>query len=61
MSIEREFRRFANRKRMKEERKRTTCRHCKNKLLEKPGYGLVCPECGWMKQESAGGEDNAAD
>ncbi len=47
MSIEREFRRFANRKKRKEERKRTTCRYCKAKLIDKPGYGLVCPECGW--------------
>lgn len=50
MSVEREFRRFANRKRMKEEGKRTRCKKCKSKLLEKPGYGLVCAECGWMPQ-----------
>lgn len=47
MSLEREFRRFANRKKPKNEKKRTTCRYCKFKLIEKPGYGLVCPECGW--------------
>ena len=47
MSLEREFRRFANRKKMKEERKRTTCKRCKGKLIEKHGYGIVCPECGW--------------
>ena len=49
MSIEREIRRFANRKKRKEERKRTTCRHCKGKMIEKPGYGLICPECGWER------------
>lgn len=30
---------------------RTTCPKCHSKLLEKPGYGLVCAECGWWKNE----------
>ena len=30
---------------------RTTCPKCHTKLIEKPGYGLVCMECGWMKRE----------
>lgn len=58
MSIEREIRRFANRKKRKEERKRTTCKYCKSKLIDKLGYGLVCPECGWGAVRS---EENAAD
>lgn len=52
MSIEREIRRFANRKKAKEERKRITCKRCKSQLLEKPGYGLVCAECGWEPQKN---------
>lgn len=48
MSIERQFRRFADRKK----RKRTVCKKCRSKLCDKPGYGIVCPECGWeLKKE----------
>ena len=47
MSVEREIRRFAERKKRKEEKKRTTCRRCGRKMIDKPGYGLVCVECGW--------------
>lgn len=43
MSIEREFRRRA----MRANGMRTTCRHCKEKLVLKPYYGWVCPACGW--------------
>ena len=28
---------------------RTTCPKCHAKLIEKPGYGLACQECGWTK------------
>lgn len=28
---------------------RTTCPKCHAKLIEKPGYGMVCEECGWWK------------
>ena len=52
MSVEREIRRFANRKKAKEERKRTTCKRCKSQMLEKPGYGLVCAECGWEPRKN---------
>ena len=50
MSIEREIRRFAKRKERKAEKKRTTCRRCKSKMIEKPGYGMVCMECGWRPE-----------
>lgn len=28
---------------------RSTCPKCHAKLIEKPGYGLACQECGWTK------------
>lgn len=32
--------------------KRSTCPKCHAKLIEKPGYGLACQECGWWKIEA---------
>ena len=50
------FARKLKRKHEKKERKadRTTCPKCHSKLLEKPGYGLVCAECGWWKKPDGG-------
>ena len=33
---------------------RTTCPKCHAKLVEKPGYGIVCAECGWWKKPKEG-------
>lgn len=40
---------------------RTTCPKCHAKLIEKPGYGLACQECGWTKFEAkdSKGENHA--
>lgn len=27
------------------------CPKCHKKLIEKPGYGFVCQECGYVKQK----------
>lgn len=32
--------------------RRSTCPKCHAKLIEKPGYGTVCGECGWWKKEN---------
>lgn len=47
---------FARKLKRKHEKKlgRTTCPKCHSKLLEKPGYGLVCAECGWWKKPEGG-------
>lgn len=47
MSIEREFRRRSLQANMRANGMRSTCRKCKEKMLCKPGYGWVCPACGW--------------
>lgn len=31
---------------------RRTCRKCGAKLVNKPEYGVVCPECGWIKKNA---------
>ena len=31
---------------------RRTCRKCGAKLVNKPEYGTVCPECGWTKKNA---------
>ena len=49
MGIEREIRRFANRR--KPGKVRTKCRRCGTKLVNKPGYGIICPECGYQEKE----------
>ena len=28
---------------------RRKCRKCGAKIVNKPGYGAVCPECGWHR------------
>ena len=57
MSLEREIRRRNAIKKEKEDGLRRTCKHCKSKMLGKPGYGWVCPECGWMPRR----KDDAVD
>ena len=47
MSISRSIKR----KKMLAEGRRTTCPKCRAKLKEKPGYGLLCAECGWRKNK----------
>ena len=37
---------------------RTTCPKCHAKLIEKPGYGLACQECGWTKLEAKGNRND---
>lgn len=49
MSIEREIRRFANRRKLG--KVRTKCRRCGTKLVNKTGYGIICPECGYQEKE----------
>ena len=29
---------------------RRTCRKCGARLVNKPEYGAVCPECGWYRK-----------
>ena len=50
MSIEREIRRRAALKNEKANGMRRTCRHCKSRMAVKPGYGWICPECGWKSR-----------
>ena len=45
--------RSIKRRKMLRENKRTTCPKCHDKLIDKPGYGIVCAECGWWKKEAA--------
>lgn len=49
--------RSIKRRKMLRENKRTTCPKCRAKLVEKPGYGIVCPDCGWWKKEAAKDEN----
>lgn len=49
--------RSIKRRKMLREKKRTTCPKCHSKLVEKPGYGIVCPDCGWWKKEAAKDEN----
>lgn len=48
--------RSIKRRKMLAEGKRTTCPKCHAKLVEKPGYGTVCAECGWLKKEKKANE-----
>ena len=41
--------RSIKRRKMLREKGRTTCPRCRAELMDKPGYGIVCPECGWRK------------
>lgn len=43
--------RSIKRRKMLREKRRTTCPKCHGKLIDKPGYGIVCPDCGWRKKE----------
>ena len=47
MSLAREIRSRAALKNEKANGMRRTCRHCKSRMLGKPGYGWICQECGW--------------
>lgn len=49
MSMQRKIKRAMEAQQRKEAGKRTTCRKCGARMVEKPGYGLVCMECGWAK------------
>ena len=49
MSQQRKIKRAMEARQRKETRKRTTCRKCGARMIEKPGYGVVCGECGWMR------------
>ena len=52
MSIKREIQRRILRENMKLNAMRSRCRKCGDTMVCKPGYGWLCPECGWkpMKQ-----------
>lgn len=49
MSMQRKIKRAMEAQQRKETRKRTTCRKCGARMVEKPGYCLVCIECGWER------------
>lgn len=57
MSIEREFRRRVYQANMRANGMRSTCSKCKEKMFCKmfckPGYGWVCPACGWKPYAQA--------
>lgn len=58
MSVNRTMRRQRAREAKKAKEGRTTCPKCHNRhLVEKPGYGTVCPQCGWAKPEKEGDGD----
>lgn len=48
MSIEREIRRRRLREDMKLNGMRSKCRKCGGEMVCKPGYGWLCPKCGWV-------------
>lgn len=49
MSMQRKIKRAMEAQQRKEVGKRTTCRKCGARMIEKPGYGQVCIECGWAR------------
>lgn len=49
--------RSIKRRKMLRENGRTTCPKCHAKLIEKPGYGTVCAECGWWRKAAAKDEN----
>ena len=49
MSLSRSIKRHAKMQKTRQEFGRMFCPKCHEKLIEKPGYGLVCEECGWWK------------
>ena len=51
--------RSAKRRKIRQENGRTTCPKCHSKLIEKPGYGRICVECGWVKHKFEKGETEA--
>ena len=40
---------------------RRTCRKCGQILVNKPEYGVVCPECGWSRVSYTDKEDEKND
>lgn len=36
---------------------RRVCRKCGSRLVNKPEYGAVCPECGWYRKSYTDRED----
>lgn len=54
MSMQRKIKRAMEAQQRKETMKRTTCRRCGAKMVEKPGYGQVCIECGWARLPKGG-------
>lgn len=50
MSMQRKIKRAMEAQQQKETRKRTRCRNCGSRLVEKPGYGWVCMDCGWEQK-----------
>lgn len=59
MSISRTIKRRSEMLKIKRENGRITCPKCHTKLIEKPGYGRVCEECGWAKNINEKGENEA--
>lgn len=49
--------RSIKRRKMLAQNGRTTCPKCHAKLIEKPGYGAVCAECGCWKKEDGKDEN----
>lgn len=63
MSLSRSIKRKALQQDLRMNGMRSTCRHCKAKMIVKPGYGWICEECGWRpsKQIQAKGELDSGD
>ena len=38
---------------------RRVCRKCGARLVNKPEYGAVCPECGWHRKSYVDRDDEA--
>ena len=51
MGLEREIRRKQQLEDMKLNGMRSRCRKCKSEMVCKPGYGWLCPVCGWVPKK----------
>ena len=51
MGLERQIRRNYLREDRRLNGMRRTCRKCKSEMVCKPGYGWLCPQCGWIPKK----------
>lgn len=49
MSMQRKIKRAMEAQQRKEAGKRTTCRKCGARMMDKGPYGWMCGECGWKR------------